>query len=191
MQDDVAGAVAFLYLNWGTQPPLRHLLGSIVRQIVQEQDPLPAVVTQAHGAHILRGTVGGPSKQVITTLLHELSQSRPVYIVIDGLDEFREDTRNDPRGKESRRRLLESILAGSVKQRLISLLITSRLLDEFRALIRKYAFFSVDLKAHHRDVDIFVDQKFDNSGWLQGLARHNPELRSEVKGKISNSCENM
>lgn len=171
--------VAYLYLTYKQQHSLVHLLGSIVRQLVQDDEMLPDLVLKEYNLHKNRGNEA-PTQQGLSIMLASLVQQRPLYIVIDGLDECPRDTR---------RPLVQLLQPASFQSLKLNLLITSRLLDEFETLAK--GFERIDIKADVRDLDLFIDSKFDDDAYLKGFAEQDPKLQQDVKDAIRKSWDGM
>lgn len=72
--------VAYLYLTYKQQHSLIHLLGSIVRQLVQDDEKLPDIVLKEYTLHKNRGNEA-PTQQDLSIMLASLVQDRSLYIV--------------------------------------------------------------------------------------------------------------
>ncbi|KAF2476515.1 uncharacterized protein BDR25DRAFT_252579, partial [Lindgomyces ingoldianus] len=174
------GKVTYMYLEYEDAQSLEHLLGSIVRQIVQDEDPLPEPVVTAYSTHHKRDNEA-PS-QCLSKLLFELSTQQPVYIIVDALDEC---------SGPIRKRLLKLLKpkTNDDTYRPINILITSRLLDEFSDLSED--FHRVNITANPRDINMFVEHEFRNNGRLKRFAEQDRELLSDVKFTIRQRCNGM
>lgn len=171
--------VAYLYLTYKQQHSLVHLLGSIIRQLIQDDAQLPDLVLKEYNQHKNRGNEA-PTQQELSIMLASLVTQRPLYIIIDGLDECPRDTR---------RPLVKLLQPDSFQSLKLNILITSRLLDEFETLAK--GFERIDIKADARDLNLFIDSKFDEDAYLSGFAELDPKLQQDVKEAIRKAWDGM
>ncbi|KAF2732169.1 hypothetical protein EJ04DRAFT_497286, partial [Polyplosphaeria fusca] len=90
-QDDSAG-VAYVYCNYKDQKEqdINRILAAILKQLVQGRPSLAEPLTRLHKQHAHKGT--RPSADEISTALQSvIVELSTVYIVIDALDECRND----------------------------------------------------------------------------------------------------
>ncbi|KAI1388288.1 ankyrin repeat-containing domain protein [Hypoxylon trugodes] len=167
--------VAYLYLSYKEPRTIEQLLGSIIKQIVQDEEPLPPPLLKLW----TRRDQGDASATVkdLSDLLHELSKDRQIYIVIDALDECPSSYRS---------RLVEELK----RQRdNLSILFTSRLLDEFKFISE--GFEKKEIKANSSDVDLYIDHEFGTKPRLKQYLEDDPTLLYEVKTAVRNACDGM
>lgn len=181
------GKVAYLYLQYGKRPPIHELVGSIVRQLVEDDAQLPEVVLQQYNTHARNGETKA-TETLLSSLLCELASQRPVYIVLDALDEYRCGS-TEEEDESICKRLLKYIVPDGAEKGSISILITSRLLDEFTDLSKN--FHRVNIGANERDIAIFVDHEFDDKSRLQEFAEMDSGIRDLVKETITRDCGGM
>ncbi|MCJ1404359.1 hypothetical protein MMC11_007584 [Xylographa trunciseda] len=115
--------VLYLYLNYKETKAqtYTHLLGSLLKQLIQSQElgPLPDLVKDLYASS--KGELHPDDKDIIGILKSELkAKFKRVYLVVDALDEFPE---ND------RRNLVESLQ--DIDSERVCLLVTSRDSDDF------------------------------------------------------------
>lgn len=171
--------MAYLYLHYKQSHSLSDLLGSIVRQIVQDDTKLPESLIKDFQRHKNRGNEP-PSHLDLSIMIAQLVQQKPIYIVVDGLDECPFDTRQQ---------LILLLQPHGFQDLKLNLLITSRLLDDFETLAR--GFERINIRADFRDVDLFIDREFDSDAYLQEFSEQDPTLRDDVKKAIRLKCDGM
>ncbi|KAK5085748.1 hypothetical protein LTR05_005036 [Lithohypha guttulata] len=171
--------VAFLYLSYKEQHSLVHLLGSIIRQAVQDDEKLPDPVLEAFKRSRNRGDEP-PTQKDLSIMLADLVQLKPLYIVIDGLDECHRETRAS---------LVKLLQPHGFQDLKLNLLISSRLLDEFETLAR--GFERVNIRADSRDIDIFIDRMFSENAYLEDFRQQDPTLLDDVKVAVRSRCDGM
>ena len=154
-------------------------MGSVIRQIVQDDEYLPDKLLELHQRATNRGGEP-PTIADLSVLLADFSKQSPVYVVIDGLDEC-------PR--ESRNRLVELMQPQSFRDLKLNVLITSRLLDEFETLA--HGFERVYVRASDRDIDMYIDSQFSKNVYLQQFSRQDPTLQAEVRNTVRTKCDGM
>ncbi|CAN9396340.1 unnamed protein product [Alternaria alternata] len=111
----------------------------------------------------------------------------PVYIALDALDEYH-GSANCEDGSVFKR-LLNHLVPDAAEEGSISIVITSRLLDDFNGLSK--GVHQVKIVAHHRDVAIFVDHEFNNNSRLQRYSRRDPRLQNLVEKTVIRTCGGM
>ncbi|OTA60848.1 hypothetical protein K449DRAFT_446114 [Hypoxylon sp. EC38] len=167
--------IAYLYISYKVCQPIEHLLGSIIQQVVADEEPLPPPLIELWASRD-RGDKPATIKG-LSDLLRKLSEDRKMHIVIDALDECLPDVRS---------RLLEEIQRGGDR---LSILITSRLLDEFEGI--STGFKSTEIRADPSDVDLFIDHQFRTKHRLKSYLKDDSHLIHKVKTAISNACDGM
>ncbi|KAJ8127874.1 hypothetical protein O1611_g5761 [Lasiodiplodia mahajangana] len=164
--------IAFLYLSYKNIHTIEQLLGSVIRQLVQNEEPLPQPVTKLWA----RRNQGDDAATVkdLTELLKAVVQGRQGYIVIDALDECSPDYR------------LRLIKALEVESENLSLLVTSRLLDEISK-----GFENIPIRANSSDLDLFIDHEIETRSRLKRFSEQDRTLRSEIKDAVRKACDGI
>ncbi len=167
--------IAFLYLSYKNIHTIEQLLGSVIRQLVQNEEPLPQPVTKLW----TRRNQGDDPATVkdLTELLKALVQDRHGYVVIDALDECSPDYRL---------RLIKVLEAESEN---LSLLVTSRLLDDFDEISK--GFENIPVRADSCDLDLFIDHEIETRPRLKRFSEQDSTLRGEIKEAVRKACDGM
>lgn len=150
-----------------------------MRQIVQDDEPLPQMLLDSFEAQKRRGNEA-PTLRDLSILLAEISEQSSIYIVIDGLDECPKETRDG---------LVQHMQPSSFKNLQMNLLILSRLLDEFQKLAKGFENYSI--RAQNRDIDLFIDREFRTDADLEDFARKDPCLQDDIKSALHAKCDGM
>lgn len=116
----------------------------------------------------------------LSNLLGELSKQQPVCIIVDALDECPSAIRG---------RLVKVLQLTSSEDHKLSLLITSRLLDEFHSLLEDFE--RVNIEANARDIDLFIDHQFKINAHLKIFGKQDPKLQDDVKVNVRSKCNGM
>ena len=177
--DQSSGKIAYLYLSFKVEHSIEHLLGSIIKQVVQDETELPDRLVAVYRQQQERGNEP-PTSRDLSILLADISRQKPVYIIVDALDECQRETRNS---------LVELMQPSSFKNLSLSILITSRLLDEFQKLAK--GFERVNIQAHNTDIDLFIDREFARDADLQEFATRDPKLQDDVKNAVRLKSDGM
>ncbi|PLB46001.1 hypothetical protein P170DRAFT_512600 [Aspergillus steynii IBT 23096] len=165
--------VAYMYLNYKEPYALEELLGSIIRQIIidDQEHPSPLVELWKHCNY-------GKNRPPLTGLIKVLKQlllDRPAYIVIDALDEY---------PLEKRRDLMNKL--GEFEN--IYILVTSRMLPEWQGMESTCT--QAKLEADPKDLDLFVEHEFQESRLVQ-FEKSRAGLRDEIKVAVKTACAGM
>ncbi|OBT51771.1 hypothetical protein VE04_08327 [Pseudogymnoascus sp. 24MN13] len=167
--------IAFLYLNYQTQQSERQLLGCIVRQLVEDQKPLPETVKQQWANYSQVEAV--PARKKLIDLLISATEKHPVYIVIDALDECPEAIRKP---------FMEALRSLNSEVRLM---ITSRLMGDLQQLFS--GFCTTNISANREDILDFVNHSIDQNARLLEFTSRDKSLRSDISSKIQKSSQDM
>jgi hypothetical protein len=177
-QDSSVG-VAYVYFNYKDkkEQDVKCILAAILKQLAQSQPSLAEPLKQLHRQYATKGTTP-PANEVFTVLESVISGFSTVYIVVDALDECRNDDR-------TRKEFLTHIRDVQSKSD-VRLLVTSRLLpdivDGFKDSYR------LEVRASDNDVRQFVAGQIDR---LPNFVQHTPELQKMVQDKIAESVDGM
>lgn len=164
------GRIGYLYLNYKKEDQqLIHLLGSIIKQIIQS-DPIHRSL-QDLWLRCHRGRIT-PSPEELRDVIRDLGSDGPTYIIIDALDECALNIRT------------ELVKVFQTNDDRFSVLITSRYLEEFHHMSR--AFSQQRIEAHREDLELFIDYKFQNMSFEWDRA-----LRDEIKHTVVSKCDGM
>jgi hypothetical protein len=170
--------ICYLYLSYKERETqtFSSLFGSVVRQLAEHYDQLPASLVVAWKKAHKQGS-RPPTQADLSALFADLTKDRNVYIVLDGLDESLPNTRAD---------VLKALQPEGTT---VSLLITSRILPDFKELSEGFP--KSEIKANPRDLNLFINHKFDSESRLRQHAKQDPELRDDVKFAVEDKCKGM
>jgi len=178
IQDKSVG-VAYVYCNYKDQKEqdVTSMLAAILKQLVQGRPSLAEPLTRLHEQHAHKGT--RPSAgEIFTTLQSVISDLSTVYIVIDALDECRND--------DGTRRWLLGRIRDLQRKANVRFLATSRFLpdiiDEFKDSGR------LEVQASDGDVRRFVAGQVHR---LPNCIQREHELQMLVQDKIAESVDGM
>ncbi|KAK3937351.1 hypothetical protein QBC46DRAFT_392848 [Diplogelasinospora grovesii] len=161
--------VAYLYLSYMDSHTVDDLLGSVIKQIIPHDRPIPKPVMDLW-ARRSSGTES-PTSSDLTNLFLDLTQEYVVYIIVDAMDEY---------PSEHRPRLLKHLVPNSDS---LSILVTSRPLDEFDDI--SDGFTKENIAGNPTDLDLFMDHKLSTKGRWKEWVKTDPSLLDEVKLAIS------
>lgn len=178
IQDNSVG-MAYVYCNYKDQKEqdVTSMLAAILKQLVQGRPSLAEPLTRLHKKHDPKGT--RPSaNEISTTLQSVILDLSTVYIVIDALDECRND--------DGTRRQLLAYIRDLQSKADVRFLVTSRFLpdiaDEFKDSGR------LEVQASDEDVRRFVAGQVHR---LPKCIQHKHELQMLVQNKIAESVDGM
>lgn len=174
-KDDNTG-IAYLYLSYKEKQSLEVLIGSVVRQLIQDQDQIPAPAFMLWKEHLRQGSEA-PSIQQLTKLFGELVAERPAFIVIDALDECEHHMRHD---------LIKRL---RVEGDRYCLLVTSRYLDEFEEIAKPFV--RINITASRADFDTFIDNEIESSRNLTRFSLLKKDLKDDIKHGVWNKSRGM
>ncbi|KAF2453530.1 hypothetical protein BDY21DRAFT_424471, partial [Lineolata rhizophorae] len=169
--------VAYVYCNYKAQEEqdASSLLAAILKQLVQAQPSTSEPVERLHKKYSTQGTK--PSlDEVFGALRDVLTHYSAVHIVIDALDECRDNDRDQFLAK------LRDLQAG----RDLRLMVTSRFITEiedgFREALR------LEVRASNEDVKRFVAGQICR---LPRCIRRDPALQDMVQEKVAEAADGM
>ena len=172
-------SLAMYYYDFREQQKkdLRGLLSSILFQLCDQSDSYYDIISAFHSAP--RNGTQTPSDDVLVQCLKDvldLPGPVPVYLIIDGLDEFPSDT-----SLSSSREELLSLLEDFVKAKFknVRMCITSRPEDDIQTILEPLAFRSVSLHGQREQqedikkyIESFVRSNRNMMNWDQEYREH-------------------
>ncbi|WEW56343.1 hypothetical protein PRK78_001786 [Emydomyces testavorans] len=175
-QKDKIG-IAAIYLKYNnSDQTIDNVLGSLLRQLVQEFEPLPCELVGLYEQHRGRNTM--PSLAEITEVLKSTFDNfDEVFLVLDGLDECNEGLRWD---------LIDQLEKFGSKLRL---LVTSRYLNAIDEELANFDRF--EIKANRADIELFIDYQIKKNRNLRRLVLKSPNLRADIKDAVVKTAEHM
>ncbi|RYO73935.1 hypothetical protein DL766_005894 [Monosporascus sp. MC13-8B] len=174
-----SSSIAYLYCNVGRQGQQtpQGLFGSILKQLVRNQSPLPKVVKGLYNRHKARQSRPG-LKEISEVLQSIISPDSRTFIVIDALDECQNHDR-------CRDNLLSEIFTLQAKTRL-NVFVTSRPQEveaKFNSSIVR------EIIAMNKDIEIYLDYQI--SLWKKSHNNNLDNVRSMIKTEITRAADGM
>ncbi|KAI9760770.1 MAG: hypothetical protein M1840_002216 [Geoglossum simile] len=169
--------IAVIYLRYNDpEQTLDNLLGSLLRQLVQESDTIPSALLELYEHHRDRNT-SPSSDEILEVLSSTIEVLEEVFFVIDGLDECNEGLRWE---------LIEQL--GKFQPNL-HLLITSRYLDSIAEDLEDFKQFEV--MANKADIELFIDHQILKNKNLRKIVKKSNSLRVDIKDAVIKTAEGM
>ena len=168
--------VAVIYLKYNEpEQVVSSLLGSVLRQLIQDSNMLDEAVQDLYEHHRRRSTPP-PLESIVLLLQKTFDTYKDVFLVIDGLDECEEETRWD---------LIDQVnkFAG------VRLMVTSRYLSSIEEELENYVRF--EIKANKMDMELFIDYQVQRNRNLRRMVQRAPKLRQDIKSAVVKTAENM
>ncbi|KAH0536013.1 hypothetical protein FGG08_007096 [Glutinoglossum americanum] len=177
LEDGEGIGVAIIYLKYNEpDQTLGNLLGSLVKQLVEEQGAVPKSLRELYGRHHARGT--SPSLDEVSGILSSLVETyTKVSFIVDALDECSEEVRWG---------LVEKLRGFKPK---VHLMITSRFLDSIEEELE--GFERLDIKANRADIELFIDQQILKNKNLRRIVEKSPAIRDDIKEGVVRTAEDM
>jgi hypothetical protein len=145
MRESGRASLAMYYYDFREQQKkdLRGLLSSVLFQLCDQSDSYYDILSDFHSAH-RNGTQPPSDDDLVQCLKHllDLPAPAPVYLIIDGLDEFPSDSSLSS-SREELLSLLEDFVEAEYKN--VRICVTSRPEDDIRTILEPLAFRSVSL----------------------------------------------
>jgi hypothetical protein len=171
-------SLAMYYYDFREQQKkdLRGLLSSVLFQLCDQSDSYYDIIFTFHSAH--RDGAQTPSDNALVQCLKDLLNlpgTVPVYLIIDGLDEFPSDSSLSS-SREKLLSLLEDVVEAKFEN--LRICITSRPEDDIRTILEPLAFRSVSLHNQpeqqqdiRKYIKAFVSNDRSMKNWNQGYRR--------------------
>lgn len=168
-------AVAVIYLRYNDlKQTLDNLLGSLIKQLIQELDLLPQGVQDLFQRHFDHDTTPA-FDEIVVALVAALQKFDRAYLIVDGLDECSEEVRW----------ALEEHLQGLDAH----ILITSRNIDAIGDELS--AFERIEIRAHEEDLELFIDQQIRKNRNLRKMIQKSPHVRRDIKDTVVKIADGM
>ena len=171
MSKSGGASLAMYYYDFREQQKkdLRGLLSSVLFQLCDQSDSYYDIISTFHSEH--RNGAQTPSDDVLVQCLKHLLNLPgpvPVYLIIDGLDEFPSDS-----SLSSSREKLLSLLEDFVEAKFenVRICVTSRPEDDIRTLLEPLAFRSISL--HNQP-----EQQQDIRKYIEAFVSSNRNMRN-------------
>lgn len=169
--------LAIVYLRFNEpEQTLDNVLGSILRQLLQDGGTIPDAVAGLYMHHQERSTAP-TTEDMVNTLTSVLSTYDNVSVIIDALDESSE---------EFRWALLDAIEQLPANLRM---LITSRNLEAIADDLED--FYHYELVVDTGDLELFVDRQTRKDRNLRKLVTRTPSLIDDLKREIVKTAQGM
>jgi hypothetical protein len=191
MSNSGGASLAMYYYDFREQQKkdLRGLLSSVLFQLCDQSDSYYDIISTFHSAH--RNGAQTPSDDNLVRCLKRLLNLPgpvPVYLIIDGLDEFPSDS-----SLSSSREELLSLLEDFVEAKLKNLWIcvTSRPEEDIRTILEPLAFRSVSLHnqpGQQEDIKEYIESFVGNDRRMKNWG---PEYRQLVIDVLTKKADGM
>ncbi|KAK6513996.1 hypothetical protein TWF506_008426 [Arthrobotrys conoides] len=161
--------IAYVYCSFkrNHEQKLDDLLASLLKQLLQNQTPLPQVIKDLHQRHL--GNRTRPSREdVIETLKSVINAYSRVFIIIDALDEFPESN-----GRAN----FISELFDLHDNHNVNILATSRFIPQITEKFKSHTIF--EIHAHDEDVQKYLDNQISQSE-KKLLQNHRGYITTEI-----------
>ncbi|KAK5997955.1 Ankyrin repeat-rich membrane-spanning-like protein [Cladobotryum mycophilum] len=168
-------AVAYLYLSHASQSSVEEILSCLIKQIVVDTSQI-SEQAQEFWKHY-NGGIARVEAHALANLLDALVQERRTYIVVDGLDEFDQQRRDQ---------LLGHLQLDSLNLRILFM---SRRFANFSSVSTEFTVEAIHAQA--ADVDLFIDHEFAKQSQLAAASKTNPSLKEIVKSEIKDEFRGM
>jgi len=168
--------VAVLYIKYDQHGQNTcSLLGSVIKQILQDLSFIPSRVTDLYKLHS-DGATAATAEELVNTILSILDQNE-LFLIVDGLDEYNEELRWN---------LLDNLEMLKSKARIV---IFSRFMDRLQEELEGFAVF--EMTANKDDIGNFIDQHIKVNRNLRRLIDNTPSLRADIKEAIVSTAAGM
>lgn len=174
LRADIGVAVIYLKYNEPEQT-VNSLLGSILRQLIQDSNYIGQAVQDLYEHHRQRSTPP-PLESILLLLQKTFDTHSETYLIIDGLDECEEETRWD---------LIDQVN----KFPGIHLMVTSRYLSAIEDELENFVRF--EIKANKMDMELFIDYQIQRNRNLRRMVQRAPRLKQDIKSAVVKTAENM
>jgi len=148
--------IAVIYLDHQDQQKSEHLLGSLLRQVLEELNEIPKPLQDLFNRHHVHNT-SASADEIFETIQECFDMYRNMYFVVDALDECNEATRWALIGK------LRDLTPK------VHLLITSQDLESIQEEL--WDFERLEIKANQIDVEMFIDQQILKNKHLKRIVQ--------------------
>jgi hypothetical protein len=158
---------------------LRGLLSSVLYQLCCQSDSDYGILSILHPIRRNYGTQTPSDDDLVQwlKLLLGLPGPLPVYLIIDGLDEFSSDP-SLPSSRKKLLSLLKDLVAAKFKN--LRICVTSRPEDDIQTILKPLAFRSFSLhsqRGHQEDIKKYIESFVGND---RGMRKWSPEYRQLV-----------
>jgi len=168
---------------------LRGLLSSVLLQLFDQSDSYYDILSTFHSAH--RDGVQTPSDDDLVQCLKNLLNLPgpvPVYLIIDGLDEFPSDSSLSS-SREELLSLLEDFVEAKFKN--VRICVTSRPEDDIQTILEPLAFKSVSLhdqRGQQEDIKKYIEEFISNN---RSMRNWNSKHRKLVTDALTKRADGM
>jgi len=175
LQNETVG-VAYIYCSYKSQQTLANLLGSILKQLAQNQTAPNKGLEKLYQDHRKKGTSPAFTelKEQFLPLMEPYSR---VFVIVDALDECA--------NKDERTRLI-STLHDLQKQRSLNLMVTCRDIPDVTAVAK--ANIRLDICADNADINLYLSERMHR---LAKCVKKSKNLQEEIKQEIIGAVNGM
>jgi hypothetical protein len=169
--------LAIVYLKYNDpQQSVRSVLGSILVQLVQGLDSVPASLQQLYDKHQVQKSSASLG-ELVDQLQITCSLFQRIFLIIDALDECTDEMRWD---------LMDHLrsLGGH-----LHLLVMSRFLDTIDKELEDFD--RLEIKANKADLEIFIDHHIQKNKNLRQIMTKSPIMKEDIKFAVVKTAEDM
>jgi hypothetical protein len=151
----------------------------MLRQLADQSPHLSPTVTDCYDRHFSART--RPLERDYPQMIRsEAARYRKIYIIIDGLDECRSQTRLDLLN------LVNQVLESHADTHL---LVSSRRVNGVGANLKQAV--KLNMQAKPEDISKYIDKCIERMAGLQTLTTRHPDLATEIKDKVTDKASGM
>ncbi|KAF0320395.1 ankyrin repeat protein [Colletotrichum asianum] len=173
-QENRPPKIAFVYFNFKEEHSIEQILGSIIGQLLEHDNPLPESLVK-HWSQRSRGRHPALQRE-LSDIMFDIIEKQQTFVIVDALDEGSLETRSQ---------LLKIFDTEPSKLRL---LVTSRSLENGTTLSR--GFEKMEFGASPSDLGLYIENRFEE--WChKKRPKRKEELLDHVKSVIITRCEGI
>jgi len=167
-------AIIFAYCRHRDRYSLTDILASFVKQLAQRHSGVLSLVRSVYMNHCENGTKPHQG-DLLDILQKSIVLFNRVYIIVDALDEFPDNSRDD---------FLKALVSLQAR-----LLVTSRL-SIAPYLLRGAPYIEIG-DENQKDIELFIDQKIEESTNLTRVLRRDEDIWSQIRDKLKETSKGM
>ena len=167
-------AIFFAYCRYNARHSLTDILASFVKQLAQRHSGVLSLLKTLYANHCWDGA-SPPQEELLEILRIFIPSFNRVYIIVDALDEFDDDTRDG---------FLKALVSLQTR-----LLVTSRP-SIVSYLLHDAPYIEIGDK-NQQDIELFIEQKFKESTHLTTLLRRKEQTSSQIRAKLKETSKSM
>ena len=177
-QHDRNIGIIFVYFRFGDTDTLtvEDLLASILKQLAQGHETLSVDIEDLYHGHSFKGTRPNLA-EIAAVLQSEAKRYSKLYVLIDALDEYSE---------QSRTGLLRQLNSLFI---MANILITSRPLENLVRQLRDSA--QLEIEANIDDMRLYIKERIYESTLLSRALSKDPHLEEDIISQVTQNASKM